>query len=185
MRVLHHAEDDWRREFFDIPRIPRTGSEYIEKLLAAFVNPKVSLREKKHCTLIVLKYPVSTHQLPKTLQDVCSKSGLLLKDLFSEVLLKKPEEGTSTLLSQFSRTAYRAYSDTWFRFEELLYVNHVHPAIDGVMRDSLAQCQKNIAPPRGRRRAIEERLSRGKRFGELLADSEEIHRIAKMVIGRG
>lgn len=177
--------DDWREELIDVRRWPNPGRKHIEDLLKRALNVRVSLREKKDHSVILLKFPASTQELPQALQEICSQLGMSIPEIFAEVLLKKPKGGSSTLWSQLARTAYKAYRETWLQIEELLYLDHFHPDADQYFSAELFVLRKKTARSVGRRQLLtEEQFSLERRFKELLADCENIHSLVEDCVER-
>ena len=94
-------EVDWREELISPPRMPKSGWSAVEKLLSQSLPPKVSLRERAGNTDIVLTFPSSSHKSPVQIQRAYSQLGMDLSDVFSEILWKTPQKGSST---RWSRT---------------------------------------------------------------------------------
>jgi hypothetical protein len=177
--------DDWRKDLIEVRRWPKPGRKDIEDLLKRALDMRVSLRENKNHAAILLKFPASTQQLPRAVQEICSRIGMSSEEIFAEVLLKKPNRGSSTLWSQLVRTAYKAYRETWLQIEELLYLDHFHPDADQYFDAELSVLRKETARSVGRRQLLaKEKLSPKRRFKELLADCENIHSLVKDCIRR-
>jgi hypothetical protein len=175
-----YDETDWRHEFMDEefivhPRIPHHGWSSIETLLLDSQTPKIFLREKKTHTDVVLRFPTSSYQLPDDVRHVQSTLGMGMEAVFSERLWKRPRIG-STLWSELLRVGYKAYSETWFHYQTLLYLDHFHPIADASLRKDFLKMQNAAMRSVGRRRAAkQEILSTRKRYKELLRDCQEIH----------
>jgi hypothetical protein len=174
---------DWREELISVRRWPNPGRKHVEDLLERALNVRVSLRENKDHTLILLKFPASTQELPQVVQDIYSQLGMSIKEIFAEVLLKKPKKGSSTLWSQLVRTAYKAYRETWLQIEELLYLDHFHPDADQYFSAEFLVLRKKTVRSVGRRQLLsEEQQSLKIRFRELLAECKNIHRIVEACV---
>jgi hypothetical protein len=185
IRMLANTTEvhDWRKELIDVRRWPNPGRKHVESLLERALNVRVSLWEKKDHTVILLKFPASTQELPQEVQDIYSQLGMSIKEVFAEVLLKKPKRGSSTLWSQLVRTAYKAYRETWLQIEKLLYLDHFHPDADQYFSAEFIVLRKKTARSVGRRQLLsEEQLSLKIRFRELLAECKNIHSIVKACV---
>jgi hypothetical protein len=170
----------WQDEFIDIARSPRKGWDSVRDLLSRAVPVEVSLNEQKDHTLMVLRLPVSTKQLPENVRAIYSRLGVRIEDVFAELLWKRPRKGSSTLWAELVGTAFRAYRKTWLHLEEVMYLDHSHPAIDKQIRAELQKLSEQTRRPTGRRQALEaEQVSIESRFKELLHTCNVIHTIVR------
>src|ERR1700690_1358721 len=160
--VTPTTPQDWREEFIKRPRTPRidTKNKDIESLLLRAIKVQVSLQQKQNQSVLVLKLPVSTHQLPKDAQAIYSQLGIGIEGFFHEVLWKKPTKGSSTLWSELVRATYKAYREAWLHLLESLYLDHFHPAADKILREQLSTLRIRTARTPARRHILEaEKLS--------------------------
>jgi len=178
MELTPTTRQDWREEFIKRPRTPRidTKNKDIESLLLRAIKVQVSLQQKQNQSVLVLKLPVSTHQLPKDAQAIYSQLGIGIEGFFHEVLWKKPTKGSSTLWSELVRATYKAYREAWLHLLESLYLDHFHPAADKILREQLSTLRRTTARSPGRRHILAaEKLSLKRRYKELLGDCTTMH----------
>jgi len=184
--MSENSLDAWRSEFIRYPRSPRPAWKYIEDLLLRAGKPKITFKEKTDHTLIMVRLPVSTNQLPKDLQKMYSSLGVRIKDTFYEMLAVAPRKGMSTFRSELSKAVYNSYRHAWLHLEKELYLGKSHPAVDAFLSKKWDTLWKNTTLRAGRqKKGRKELVSTQSRFEQLLRVGEEIHSIVENGVDRG
>src|ERR1035437_641297 len=102
----------WQEEFGIINRRPRTGVQHLKKLLKSAWPPEIELREDdaNDRIEIVLRFPVSSLQLPNRLREIYFQRGMSLDRAFQEILRAKLRPNDlRTARAQLANDGYNAF----------------------------------------------------------------------------
>ena len=167
---------NWREEFGGELRTPRLVDAAVIEFFRKSSPTKVIFQEKAKCTEIVLRFPVSSKQLPDRIRKAYFNWGISLREAFQETVWDVPSGSTSSSWAQLANVAHDAYWGAWLHLLKVVYRDHFHPEIDRQIRECLSEFATKQAGSAGRRRELDtERQNLRSRFDVLMYWCEDLH----------
>jgi hypothetical protein len=175
----HKQKQPWQEEFGIINRRPRTGVQHLKKLLKSAWPPEMELREDdaNDRIEIVLRFPVSSLQLPNRLREICFQRGMSLNRAFQEILRGKLRTNDlRTARAQLANDGYNAFQAAWLHIIRTLYFDQFHHKANKKLRAEIEALKKVTSLRRGQppRSEIDEANLRD-RFEDLLSKAQIVH----------
>jgi len=166
-----NPSEHWRDKFGGPSRLPRPWNAEVAAFLHDCWPTEVFLREDATTTEIVLRFPVSSKQLPEEIQTKYFGHELSLSRAFDEVVWAPPEKGQHSFWSRLAKAAYDAYWSAWMHLLKVVYCEQLFP--EGNKQEDLwlaeLKASRRSRSSAGRRSELEvERKSFERRFNELL-----------------
>lgn len=183
LKPIDHSRgaQNWHDEFRVWPRTPFPGGPELLTFLSNGWPTEVLLSEGRTTTSIMLRFPLSSRQLPKNLRDAYSNSGISLSRAFSEIVWRAPRLRERSYWAILAKAAHDAYLQAWMHLLTVAYRKHFDPKADEKLGGWLHDLEllKPSALP-GRRREVQaETKDLRRRFRELLPWCEDIYKLVE------
>jgi len=174
--------EHWRDKFGGASRFPRPWNAEVAAFLHDCWPTEVFLREDATTTEIVLRFPLSSKQLPERIQSIYVGHEMSLSRAFDEVVWAAPEKGQHSCWSRLAKAAYDAYWLAWMRILRVTYCEHLYPEgnkQEDIWLAELKASRRSRSCP-GQRSELEvERNSFERRFNELLQWCTDLQELVK------
>lgn len=120
-------QTQWRNDIGMPLRFQRFDHEKVVALVNGAWPPEVFMRERLKTTDIVIRFPVSSRQLPEVDREIFFENDAPLSRVFEDVISKAIMKKGGTVKAKLSAEAYFAYKSTWLLLFQSLYLDALDP----------------------------------------------------------
>lgn len=164
-------------------RFPKTGVQYVKKLLLSAHPPELELRENyaTNETEIAIRFRGTSNDLPANLREVYFRDGLKPDIAFQEILRATLQQ--KTIRAELTGLGYNVYQRVWLHIVKANYLDRFRSETNEWLKDLHIKPLEEETRIKSRRKESDldkENLLR--RFNDLLVIARRVHDIAIQVV---